>query len=142
MADCPFCAIAEGITDAVIVWEDPDIVAFLDSHPVRQGHCQIIPRQHIEHFEEMSLDLSSKVLSLGQRLARRIKTVYGVDRAAFLFTGGDVPHVHAHVIPVYEKTDVTSARYILDPDGLEFGSAHLAVDRAALENVGQELRLD
>jgi len=61
-----------------------------------------------------------------------MKAVYGVDRVAFLFTGGDVPHVHAHVIPMVEGTDVTSARYVVSPEALRFGSAHLAADRGSL----------
>ena len=29
---------------------------------------------------------------------------------AFLFTGGDVAHAHAHVVPMHEKTGITSRR--------------------------------
>jgi histidine triad (HIT) family protein len=38
--------------------------------------------------------------------------IYGVPRVAFLFTGGDLPHAHAHVIPMHENTDITSRLYI------------------------------
>jgi histidine triad (HIT) family protein len=37
-----------------------------------------------------------------------------VPRVAFLFTGGDIAHVHAHVVPMWEKTDITSRRYIVE----------------------------
>ncbi len=32
----------------------------------------------------------------------------------FLFTGGDIPHAHAHLVPMHEKTDITSRRYIAE----------------------------
>ena len=138
--DCPFCGIGDGTVSAVIVWEDPDVLAFLDRRPIREGHCQIIPRQHVETFEQLSPDLAAKVLDLGQRLARRMKAIYSVDRVAFLFTGGDVPHVHAHVVPIHEKTDITSGRYILSPDRLQFGSSHLRADRESLLAAKARLR--
>jgi histidine triad (HIT) family protein len=51
---------------------------------------------------------------VGQKLATAMKQLYGLPRVAFLFTGGDIPHVHAHVVPMHEKTDVTSRRYIVE----------------------------
>ena len=41
-----------------------------------------------------------------------MKALYGVPRVAFLFSGGDHAHAHAHVVPLHEKTDITSLRYI------------------------------
>lgn len=142
MNDCPFCRIASGQTDAVIVWEDADLVVFLDIVPVREGHCQVMPRAHIETFEQMPPELAAKVLWTGQRLARRLKALYGVERVAFAFTGGDVAHVHAHVIPMHEKTDVTSARFIVSPETVEFRSAHLRADRETLLAVRERLKFE
>lgn len=97
MNDCPFCRIANKTEESVIVWEDSDIVAFLEIRPIREGHCQIIPKQHVETFEQMSPNLAAKILGLGQRLAQRIKAVYKIDRVAFLFTGGDVVHLERNL---------------------------------------------
>ncbi len=107
-------------------------MAFLDLGPIRPGHTQIIPRLHVATFELLPAPLLMKIAVLGQHLAARMKDVYQVDRVAFLFTGGDVAHVHAHVIPMVEKTDITSARYILSPETLSWSSEHLYVDRAVL----------
>lgn len=40
------------------------------------------------------------------------KRLYGIRRVAFLFTGGDIRHAHAHLVPTVEGTDITSRRYI------------------------------
>ena len=65
-------------------------------------------------FDELPAELAARILHLGQRIAGAQKRRYGVERAAFFFTGGDFPHVHAHVVPMVEKTDVTSRRYIAE----------------------------
>lgn len=131
-ADCAFCAIAARPDLAVTLYEDLDVVAFLDRGAIRPGHTQIIAREHVPTFETLSPRLLNKIAALGQQLARRMKDVYHVDRVAFLFTGGDVAHVHAHVVPMHSKTDITSARYITAPGQLTWGSAHLLQDRASL----------
>lgn len=136
---CPFCRIAAGEIQPVTLYEDADIVAFLDIAPVRPGHTLIITRRHIETFEQLPPDLAGKILALAQRLAKRMKEVYGVERVGFVFTGTDVAHAHAHVVPMHEKTDFTSARYITSPGPLQFGSEHLKVGKAELERVRDEL---
>lgn len=138
-ADCPFCAIAAQPSLAVTLYEDPDVVAFLDRGAIRPGHTQIIARQHVPTFETLAPRILNKIAGLGQQLARRMKDVYQVDRVAFLFTGGDVAHVHAHVVPMHAKTDITSARYITAPEHVTWGDAHLRLDRDSLLAARAEL---
>ena len=142
MPTCQFCEIATGNASAVIVWEDSDIVAFLDNRPIRRGHCLIIPRRHFEYFDDVPDDLAARIMQLGQRLARRMKAIYRVERVAFLYAGSGVPHAHAHVFPMLEDMDVTSARYILNPGNPEFGSSHLKEDMEHLLTAGSEIRID
>jgi histidine triad (HIT) family protein len=111
MEDCIFCRIARGDAHAHVVHEDDKVVAFLDNGPIRPGHTQIITREHVSYFEDLSPEAAAHILCLGQRLAKAMKQVYGVPRVGFAFTGGDVAHVHAHVIPLVEKGDITSQRY-------------------------------
>ncbi|WP_275634479.1 HIT family protein [Psychromarinibacter halotolerans] len=111
---CLFCGIAAGSVPAAVVFEDDEIVAFLDTMPIRRGHVQIIPRAHYPYFEDLPPDLSAQILALGQRLARAMKPAYRVKRVGFAFTGGDIAHAHAHVVPLHEKDDLTSRRYIAE----------------------------
>jgi histidine triad (HIT) family protein len=139
MSECIVCRIGAHDVDAVILYEDDDIMAFLDRAPIRPVHTQIITKIHVATFEELPEDFAARALTLGQALARRMKTAYAVDRVAFLFTGGDVPHVHAHVVPMHQTTDITSAQYLIGPTTPDWGSNHLIVDRLAPEAVLQDM---
>ena len=114
LEDCVFCAIATGAKHAHLVHETPNLVAFLDVRPIRPGHVQIVPREHVSYFDELSPELAAEIVQLGQRIALAQKALYGVKRVGFAFTGGDVPHTHAHVVPLVAPTDITSRRYIVE----------------------------
>ena len=111
---CLFCRIGSGDIPAHVVHEDEDVLAFLDIGPIRPGHVQIIPRDHHAYFEDLPEPLAAKILTLGQKIARVQKQLYGVPRVAFMFTGGDVAHAHAHLVPMVKGDDVTSRRYIVE----------------------------
>ena len=137
--ECLFCRIAEKQTDAVVVYEDADVMAFLDIAPIRDGHTQLIPKRHFPSFDTLPFDLAGRIVAVGQQLARRLKTRYSVERVAFAFTGGDVDHAHAHIVPLHARTDITSARYIVSPSEPTFGSLHLRADRQTLLRVRDAL---
>jgi histidine triad (HIT) family protein len=112
--DCIFCRIACGEVPSQSVYEDEKLYAFLDIRPIRPGHVQIVPRAHHAFFDEMPPELAAEIVQLGQKLAGALKRIWGVRRVGFLFTGGDVEHVHAHVVPLVAGTDITSRRYIAE----------------------------
>lgn len=111
-SDCLFCKIGRSEVKAHEIYRNDRIVAFLDIEPIRPGHVQIIPINHYEYFENLPAELAKDIMSLGQSIARCQKTIFGVERVAFLYTGGDIRHAHAHLVPMVENTDITSARYI------------------------------
>jgi histidine triad (HIT) family protein len=116
LPECLFCKIANGSVPAHIVYEDDLIVAFLDIGPIRPGHTQILPRQHFDYFETLPDDIAARMMQIGQRLAKCMKALYRVDRVGFMFTGGDIAHAHAHVVPMHAPTDITSRRYITNSE--------------------------
>lgn len=116
--DCLFCKIAAGELPAHKLYEDDHILAFLDLHPIRQGHALIIPKAHHVWFEDLPEDLATRVTSCAQALARAMKQLYRVERVSLFYTGIHVPHAHAHVVPMHHVHDVTSQIYLQDgPEG-------------------------
>lgn len=127
--NCIFCRIAAGEIPAHVVYEDDQLKAFLDIHPIRPGHVLIVPKAHHDYYDDLPPELAAAVVHLGQRLGKAMKAAYGVERVAFLFTGTDVAHVHAHVLPMHEKTDITSPMYI-EQKNLSFQLAPRADDES------------
>jgi len=93
------------------------------------------------HFCKMVNDYPAE--HLGQRIAKSQKKIYSVERVGFVYTGGDIAHVHAHVVPLYEKTDITSLKYIertgspeeMTSDGMKELEKITKNLRSTLENV-------
>jgi histidine triad (HIT) family protein len=136
MAECLFCRIATRAVAAHVVHEEPHVVAFLDIHPIRPGHVLIMPKQHFAYFEDMPSGIAASVLGLGQKLARAMKGIYRVPQVGFLFTGSDIAHVHAHVVPMREKTDLTSRQYIAEQT-LTFRETPRMSDRELAETAAE-----
>ena len=101
MNDCIFCKIIEGVIPADKIYEDDEVLAFLDIKPVNYGHTLIIPKKHYEKMENTPDDTVSAVFANAKKLMRVIKESMVADFVALSVVGIDVPHFHIHLIPRY-----------------------------------------
>ncbi len=101
--DCLFCRIARGEIPSRKIYEDEEVFAFHDIHPVAPVHFMLIPRQHIVSLletEDSQRSLLGKMLLLASKLAREqglgngFRTVINSGRGG----GQEVFHLHVHVI--------------------------------------------
>src|SRR5262245_44510806 len=104
--ECRFCQIASHDIGAHIVYEDEIQIAFLDERPIRPGHTLIIPKQHFDYFYDVPGPVITRIMLFGQKLATVMKELYSAPRVAFAYIGGELPHAHAHVVPLREIGDV------------------------------------
>lgn len=129
--DCLFCRIARGDLPAHVLYQDDAIMAFLDLHPIREGHALVIPRAHHVWFEDLPVELATRITTCAQIIARAMKRSQGVPRVSMFYTGIHVAHAHAHVVPMHHVHDVTSLAYLGDgADGFSAPPA-LPADRMA-----------
>jgi histidine triad (HIT) family protein len=97
-----FDRILEGSLPAHLVLEDDDFVAFLDSHPVFDGHTLVVPRVHYGALAETPEELLGPMLRAGRRVAAAQQVALGAEGAFFALNevvSQSVPHVHLHVVP-------------------------------------------
>ncbi len=103
MSDCLFCRIVRGELPCSKVYEDDEVLAFHDIHPVAPVHFMLIPKLHIDTLadaQESHRDLLGRMLLLAPRLARQqgledgFRTVINTGRGG----GQEVFHLHIHVI--------------------------------------------
>ncbi len=104
---CVFCAISAGQAPASVVYQDDDIMAFMDIRPVNQGHLLVIPRRHATDLAELDEQIGARCFTVAQRLAAGLRrsgvrcegiNLFLADGVA---AGQEVFHVHLHVIPRY-----------------------------------------
>lgn len=112
--ECLFCRIARGEVPARVVYESDDVIAFLDIRPIRSGHVLVVPKEHFPFYDDIRSEVANEVMRIAQRLAPTLRAKFQVERVGLFFTGVDIAHAHAHVVPMAEPTDVTSRRYIAE----------------------------
>jgi histidine triad (HIT) family protein len=77
---------------------------------------------------------------MAQDLSRRLKARFAAPRTGFAFAGFDVPHAHAHVMPMFSIADLTSQKCFAE-ENLTFRPPPRA-DDGALAALAQELHRD
>jgi histidine triad (HIT) family protein len=102
--DCIFCRIVAGEAPSHRVYEDADVLVFMDIRPVSVGHTLIIPKRHFENLFEASEDAMAAVARVSVRIARAIRAVLEPDGVFVAQTNGaaagqTVFHYHLHLIP-------------------------------------------
>ena len=103
MSDCIFCRISRGELPARKVYEDGDVLAFHDLHPLAPVHFMIIPKKHVDslaHCHSEDQALLGKILLLAPQLAAEQGLVDGFRTMINTGRGGgqEVYHLHVHVI--------------------------------------------
>ncbi|MCD6476702.1 MAG: HIT domain-containing protein, partial [Candidatus Aenigmarchaeota archaeon] len=52
--DCIFCKIIKGEIPCYKIYEDDNVISFLDINPVTKGHLLVIPKKHITRFKDLN----------------------------------------------------------------------------------------
>jgi diadenosine tetraphosphate (Ap4A) HIT family hydrolase len=116
---CFICALASGDDEYrhanVMIYEDADVLIFLNRYPTLRGYTLVCPRRHIERVvgdcsEVEYIDLQRWVY----RVARAVEQVVETERLYVLSLGSQQGnrHVHWHVAPL--------------PPGVAYGEQQLA----------------
>jgi histidine triad (HIT) family protein len=101
-ADCRFCAIVAGETDAAVVLDTEHTLGFLDFRPVFKGHVLLVPRAHVVTLPDLPAELRAPFLESGQRLAAAMVDGLGAQGSFVAMNNTvsqSVPHLHMHVVP-------------------------------------------
>ena len=103
-----FAQIIRGDAPCYRLYEDDDVLAFLDLFPQSYGHCLVIPKnapaRNILEIDDANL---AKVMAVVRRLTQVVVDELqpaGVQVAQFngAPAGQTVFHIHMHIVPRYE----------------------------------------
>ncbi len=132
--DCIFCKISEKIIPSNLIYEDDDVIAFLDISQTTKGHTLVISKEHYDNFLTTPKEIMHKVMDVAQRIgqaqimmlgAKGVNILSNVNKEA----GQSVYHFHVHVIP----------RYISD-EGFRISMKDNSKDNLSLPTLAQEIK--
>jgi histidine triad (HIT) family protein len=101
---CLFCKIANKEILKEFIYEDSDVLAFDDIHPLAPIHVLVIPKRHIESIndiKEKDGELLGKIIIVAQKIAKKLQTDEKGYKLLFRvgsWGGQIVPHIHLHLI--------------------------------------------
>jgi len=104
-----FSLIMEGKIPGHFVWQDEQAVAILTIQPIRQGHVLVIPRQEIDQWSDLPLDLAAHLMQVSHKIANALKVAYPATRVGLMIAGLEVPHTHIHLVPMDSMNDLSFA---------------------------------
>ena len=132
MSETIFSRIIRGEIPCHKVYEDDDVLAFLDVNPLAPGHTLVIPKEAVPTLDRLSDEASAAIGRVLPRIARAVLAATGATAFNVLQNNGAsahqaVFHVHFHVIPR------------LEDKGLGIGWTPIAVDSAAMAGLKEKI---
>ncbi|NMO00892.1 HIT family protein [Gordonia sp. TBRC 11910] len=126
-----FSMIINGDLPGRFVWRDDTAVVFLTINPVAPGHVLVVPREEVDHWEQIDDALYAHLSTVARTVGRAVKDAFDAPRVGLLIAGLEVPHLHIHVFPAWtlETFDLSLADKDPDPAALDDAAAKI---RAAL----------
>lgn len=103
---CDFCKIINKQLPAYVVYEDEQLISFLDIDPIHDGHILIVPKKHVDSIEKLSDEELIDIMGVARKLVVAFKDIYGNDGYSIIQNGGkfcDYGHAHFHVFPRYDN---------------------------------------
>ena len=104
MNDCLFCKIINKEIPSTIVYEDEEILAFRDIHPVTPVHILVIPKKHITSLVELEKE-DEAVIGRIYTVINEIAKKEGILEKGFRVIvncgedgGQEVKHLHFHLL--------------------------------------------
>jgi histidine triad (HIT) family protein len=102
-----FAKILRGEIPAHRVYEDDDVIAFMDVMPQGTGHALVVPRAPSRNLLDADPAVLAPVIRAAQRVARAAMRAFDADGVTITQfneapAGQSVFHLHVHVIPRFE----------------------------------------
>ena len=98
MQDSLFTKIIKGEIPCHKVYEDDQVIAFLDIHPQQPGHTLVIPKKQIDRIWDLDDETYHYLWDTAKKIAQHMGDTLG-RRIGVHVEGTGVPHTHIHLVP-------------------------------------------
>lgn len=111
MTDTVFTRIVRREIPAAIVFEDEQVIAFMDAGQVNPGHVLVATKRQVETVMELSEAEAGHLFAIATRVAKAVQAAFQPTGMTLLQTNKPdgwqtVPHVHVHVLPRHANDGV------------------------------------
>jgi len=105
--DCIFCKIINNQIPSHKIYEDEDVLAFLDITQGTKGHTLVVPKKHFKNIFDSDEESIEKVFKVVPKLANALNSAFN-PIGLNIVNNNDQPlqsvyHFHVHLIPRYEN---------------------------------------
>jgi len=111
-----------------IVAEDQNHIAFLDVSPLKVGHTLCVPKKEVNYIFDMDEDAYLKLHAFTQKVAKAVEAAVPCKRIGVAVIGLEVPHVHIHLIPLENISDI------------DFSQPKLSLSSETFETIAEKIR--
>ena len=99
-----FARILRGELPAIKVYEDDQVLAFMDIMPQAEGHTLVIPKTPAVTLLDLAPEAAAYTIQIVQKVAQAMEKALNVPGIVLMQLSGasagqTVPHVHFHLIP-------------------------------------------
>ena len=134
MAETIFSKILRGEIPAHKLYEDEQVLAFLDIAPLSPGHAVVIPKEPAPTLAQLSDESAAAVGRVLPRICRALQAATGTQAYNVLQNNGRlahqaVDHVHFHIIPKPSEAQGLGVKWPAAP-----------VDHAAAKSLAERVR--
>lgn len=130
--NCIFCKIINGEIPSYKLYEDEEIIAFLDAYPAGPGHTLILPKAHYKNLDTVPEELLNKTMVAAKHLVPAITKATGANGCNLFLNNGWaagqlIDHIHLHILPRFTE------------DGLQFHLPQNAYAEGEAEKIRQKI---
>lgn len=104
MENCVFCKIIAGELPSKKIYENDQVLAFLDISKDVDGHILVVPKKHAKNILDCDKESLEAVMLAVKKISKHLVDDCGFDGVNLLNASGEsagqtVPHFHIHIIP-------------------------------------------
>lgn len=134
-----FCKIIDREIPCHKIYEDDDVLAFLDISQATKGHTLVVSKKHYDNFLTTPQEEMHKVMDVAQRIGQVEVKLLGAKGVNILTncypaSGQTVMHFHVHVIPRYETGEGFILEMKNNAEGLNLPAIAQQINRELLED--------
>ena len=101
METCIFCQIVNKESNASVVFENDDVIAFKSISPAAETHILIVPKKHIAHFDDIAKEDKEVMFEMVKAAQKLVNDLELSDGYKLVFNAGKyqaIEHLHWHLL--------------------------------------------